>query len=40
MFDTLTTRLRAVATGRHQWFRLPPPTVREIEVEVKAAEIR
>lgn len=26
--------LRAVATGREQWTRLPPPTVRELEVEV------
>jgi len=28
-------RLRATATGRHQWFRLPPPTVREFEVEIR-----
>jgi hypothetical protein len=28
-------RLRAVATGREQWTRLPPPTVRELEVEIK-----
>ena len=28
-------RLRAVATGREQWTRLPPPTVREFEVEIK-----
>ncbi|MEN3327215.1 MAG: hypothetical protein V7638_2022 [Acidobacteriota bacterium] len=28
-------RLRAVATGREQWTRLPPPTVREIDVEIK-----
>jgi len=28
-------RLRAVATGREQWTRLPPPTVRELDVEIK-----
>jgi len=28
-------RLRAVATGREQWTRVPPPTVRVIEVEIK-----
>ena len=28
-------RLRSVATGRPQWMRLPPPTVRELEVEVQ-----
>ena len=39
--ETLSTfqpgpaRLRAVATGREQWTRLPPPTVREIDVEIK-----
>jgi len=27
--------LRSVATGRHQWMRLPPPTVRELEVEIQ-----
>lgn len=27
--------LRAVATGREQWTRLPPPTVREMAVEIK-----
>ena len=27
--------LRATATGRHQWMRLPPPTVREIIVEIQ-----
>jgi hypothetical protein len=30
--------LRSVATGRHQWTRLPPPTVREMEVEVQVSE--
>lgn len=39
--ETLSTfqpgpaRLRAIATGREQWTRLPPPTVREIDVEIK-----
>ena len=28
-------RLRSVATGRHQWMCLPPPTVRELEVEIQ-----
>jgi hypothetical protein len=28
-------RLRAVAIGREQWTRLPPPTVRELDVEIK-----
>jgi hypothetical protein len=28
-------RLRAVPTGREQWTRLPPPTVRELDVEIK-----
>jgi hypothetical protein len=26
--------IRAVAVGRHQWMRLPPPTVREIQVTI------
>jgi hypothetical protein len=34
-FQPGPARLRAVATGREQWTRLPPPTVREVEVEVK-----
>ena len=33
-FQPGPARLRAVATGREQWTRLPPPTVREMEVEV------
>jgi hypothetical protein len=33
-FQPGAARLRAVATGRPQWTRLPPPTVREIEVEL------
>jgi hypothetical protein len=27
--------LRATATGRPQWMRLPPPTVRESAVEIR-----
>jgi len=34
-FQPGAARLRAVATGREQWTRLPPPTVRELEVEIK-----
>src|ERR1044072_7132581 len=34
-FQPGPARLRAVATGREQWNRLPPPTVREIDVEIK-----
>ena len=34
-FQPGAARLRSVATGRHQWMILPPPTVREIEVEIK-----
>jgi hypothetical protein len=34
-FQPGAARLRAVATGREQWTRLPPPTVREIEVEIR-----
>ena len=34
-FQPGPARLRAVATGREQWTRLPPPTVREIDVEIK-----
>lgn len=35
-FQAGPARLRAVATGREQWMRLPPPTVREVEVEIVA----
>jgi len=28
-------RVRAVATGRPQWGRLPPPTIREIDVDIR-----
>ena len=34
-FKPGAARLRSVATGRPQWGRLPPPTVREMEVEIK-----
>ena len=34
-FQPGAAHLRAVATGREQWTRLPPPTVRELEVEIK-----
>lgn len=34
-FQSGPARLRAVATGCEQWTRLPPPTVRELEVEIK-----
>jgi hypothetical protein len=33
-FQPGAARLRSVATGREQWTRLPPPTVRELEVEL------
>ena len=35
-FQPGAARLRAVAVGREQWTRLPPPTIREIQVEVVA----
>lgn len=35
-FQTGPACLRSVATGRHQWMRLPPPTIRELEVEIMA----
>lgn len=34
-FQPGPARLRAVATGRHQWMRLPPPTMREMAVEIR-----
>jgi len=34
-FQPGAARLHAVATGREQWTRLPPPTVHELEVEIK-----
>lgn len=35
-FQPGAARLRSVATGREQWTRLPPPTVREMTVELVA----
>src|SRR6185369_5078726 len=35
-FQPGPARLRAVATGCEQWTRLPPPTVRELEVELSS----
>ena len=34
-FQPGAATLRATATGRHQWMRLPPPTVREVIVEIQ-----
>lgn len=34
-FQPGAARLRATATGRPQWGRTPPPTVREIDVHVQ-----
>jgi len=34
-FQTGPARLRSVATGRPQWMRLPPPTIREIDVDLQ-----
>lgn len=34
-FQPGNARLRSVAIGRHQWFRLPPPTVREFDVVIQ-----
>ena len=34
-FQPGVARLRAVGTGRPQWGRLPPPTVCEMDVEIK-----
>lgn len=33
-FRSGAAKVRATATGRPQWMRLPPPTVRETEVEI------
>ena len=33
-FTTGAATVRATATGRPQWTRLPPPTVRELAVEI------
>jgi hypothetical protein len=34
-FHSGAARLRATATGRPQWGRTPPPTVREIDVHIQ-----
>ena len=34
-FPTGAAKVRATATGRPQWLRLPPPLVREAEVEIR-----
>src|SRR5215204_6049251 len=34
-FQPGSATLRATATGRHQWMRLPPPIVREMVVEIQ-----
>ena len=34
-FQEGAAQVRASATGRPQWMRLPPPTVREITVEIQ-----
>ena len=34
-FETGAAMVRATATGRPQWTRLPPPTVREAGVEIR-----
>lgn len=34
-FENGAATLRATATGRPQWTRLPPPTVRETAVEIR-----
>jgi hypothetical protein len=34
-FTDGAAKVRVTATGRPQWMRLPPPTVREAEVEIR-----
>ncbi|HEX6184024.1 MAG TPA: hypothetical protein VFZ44_09115 [Pyrinomonadaceae bacterium] len=34
-FQNGAATVRATATGRPQWMRLPPPTVREVAVEIR-----
>jgi len=34
-FATGAATIRATATGRPQWMRLPPPTVRDLAVELR-----
>ena len=35
-FEPGAARLRVVATGRPEWGRVPPPTVRELDVTIPA----
>ena len=35
-FEPGSARLRVVATGRPQWGRRPPPTVRELDVTIQS----
>jgi hypothetical protein len=35
LFTDGAAKVRVTATGRPQWMRLPPPTVREVEVEIR-----
>lgn len=37
-FQSGKATLRATATGRHQWMRLPPPVVREMTIELPKTE--
>ena len=37
-FQNGAAKVRATATGRPQWLRLPPPTVREAAVEIRRDE--
>jgi hypothetical protein len=39
-FQRGPARVRSVATGREQWTRLPPPTVRELEVELAPIDMK
>ncbi|MEK6335464.1 MAG: hypothetical protein AABM67_10985 [Acidobacteriota bacterium] len=34
-FQPGKAQLRATAIGRHQWMRLPPPVIRELEIEIR-----
>jgi len=34
-FQAGKAKVRATATGRPQWTRLPPPVIRELEVEIQ-----
>jgi hypothetical protein len=34
-FNPGSATLRLTATGRHQWLRLPPPTVQELAITLR-----